>query len=42
MSVVQLSSKTVKKLPITLGEPDVIRSLQLLPESQVLMMLQLI
>ncbi|MEM1340027.1 MAG: TonB-dependent receptor [Bacteroidota bacterium] len=31
MSVVQLSSKTVKRLPITLGEPDVIRSLQLLP-----------
>lgn len=31
MSVVQLSSKTIKKLPITLGEPDLIRSLQLLP-----------
>ena len=31
MSVIQLSSKTIKKLPVVLGEPDILRSIQLLP-----------
>jgi hypothetical protein len=31
MSTVKLSAKTIKKLPATLGEPDIIRSIQLLP-----------
>ncbi len=31
MSTVNLSSKTVKKIPAVLGEPDIIRSIQLLP-----------
>ena len=31
MSVVKLSSKTIKKLPVVLGEPDILRSIQLLP-----------
>ncbi len=31
MSVVQLNSKTIKKLPAILGEPDLIKSIQLLP-----------
>ncbi|MEM6725608.1 MAG: TonB-dependent receptor [Bacteroidota bacterium] len=31
MSVVKLSAKTIQKLPATLGEPDLIRSIQLLP-----------
>ena len=31
MSVVKLNSKTIKKLPAILGEPDLIKSIQLLP-----------
>ena len=31
MSTVSLTSKTVKKIPAVLGEPDIIRSIQLLP-----------
>lgn len=31
MSVISLSSKTIKKLPSVLGEPDLIKSIQLLP-----------
>lgn len=31
MSVVTLSSKTIKKLPSILGEPDLLKSIQLLP-----------
>ncbi|MGY6648146.1 TonB-dependent receptor [Wenyingzhuangia sp. IMCC45574] len=31
MSVVKLSSKTIKKLPSILGEPDLIKTIQLLP-----------
>ncbi len=31
MSTIKLSAKTVKKIPAVLGEPDIIRSIQLLP-----------
>ncbi|MBL4559738.1 MAG: TonB-dependent receptor [Labilibaculum sp.] len=31
MSVVSLNSQTIKKLPPTLGEPDILKSIQLLP-----------